>query len=80
MLDWWMIGEGDIKMWTWGSTFGMTACDRTNTSRWSTRLLPNNQQLQCIDPTEKREYLDFAWHSVVEYYERFGVMIHRLET
>jgi len=70
MIDWWMIGEGDLKVITGKSSFGGTASDRTFTSRFIISYTN-----QCID--EKKEYyLDNIYYPLMNSYNQTQTMVH----
>jgi len=70
MIDWWMIGEGDLKVITGKSSFGGTAADRTFTKRFII-----NYVNQCTDPN-KEQYVSDNYVPLLSSWNKTGTMLH----
>eukprot|EP01114_Cavostelium_apophysatum_P005161 TRINITY_DN1586_c0_g1_i3.p1 TRINITY_DN1586_c0_g1~~TRINITY_DN1586_c0_g1_i3.p1 ORF type:complete len:612 (-),score=121.91 TRINITY_DN1586_c0_g1_i3:21-1856(-) len=70
IVDWWMIGEGDLKVLTYKSSFGGTAADRTKSPRF---LI--DYENQCINGTQPH-YMENIYVNPLDSYQKYGEMLH----
>jgi len=70
MLDWWMLSQGEIVIYTASSNYGITAADKGGINEYPNRFVLGGLT-QCEDP-ERRYYLEKIYYSPLEIYKLKG--------
>jgi len=70
MIDWWMIGEGDVMIVSDKSSYSFTGAVRSTKKRFTV-----GEKTQCSDPN-KEGYLEELYHPTFESWKKYGKMVH----
>jgi len=70
MVDWYMIGEADMKIFTSASSFAFTAAHRTSSPRF-----PVGGRTTCSNPNDQH-YLEKIYWSMTELYSVHNKLVH----